>query len=653
MDTTSTSHAPMKIIATERLIPAYLEKLGRQNSLAAIVAMLIVAFSLFSLLFPIGENSNGAFISGMLCILASLIGASWAWTTAYRARRGALQLDSRYQLAWFLIGTGLLANGLGRTYVTYLSYNKQLIPAPSLADIGFTLFYPLLFAGLVLMLTGPRPGRACVKMGLDAAITTFCILGASWYFFIAPTLLIQRVTHTSTAALFTALSYPFWDMLLLLATLMILRRCAERTLHPSLLLCGAGLLTAILADTGYAHFTALGMYSSAMFVGPFRVMSVLLIGLSAHYQYAALARRGSTIGIHRHQIAASKARVSHNQHDQHDQDEISPRRFILLHGAYLYLPMSILLALTLGSEVINDEQRTLFLVVLTAIVGLFVAARYLLAMYENALLLRERERRRQEAEQLYMEVHAAHQRLQEVDQLKDQFMMTASHELRAPLTCVQGYLKLLTQFHEFIPPERYQDFLQKAERSCTELVVLLNNIMDASYLEVDGSIHSTHVEPVGAQDMIQSVTNLIEPQVMHERREVQLDIPPDVTVQADPVRLRQVLLNITVNALKYSPPRTPLTFSAQIMPGSEDEVVICVTDKGRGIAPEDQARLFQRFTRLESAINSPVQGSGLGLYISRRLIEGMGGKICIESSGIPGEGTTVHIQLPRSWKSAV
>jgi len=158
---------------------------------------------------------------------------------------------------------------------------------------------------------------------------------------------------------------------------------------------------------------------------------------------------------------------------------------------------------------------------------------------------------------------------------------------------------------------------------------------------------------MGAQDMIQSVTNLIEPQVMHERREVQLVIPPDLTMQADPVRLRQVLLNITVNALKYSPPRTPLTFSAQIMPGSENEVVVRVTDKGKGIAPEDQARLFQRFTRLKSAINSPVQGSGLGLYISRRLIEGMGGKIWIESSGIPGEGTTVHIRLPRSCKSAV
>ena len=351
------------------------------------------------------------------------------------------------------------------------------------------------------------------------------------------------------------------------------------------------------------------------------------------------------MGIFPSQVPVSQTGTPRNQHDQ---DEISPRRFILLHGAFLYLPLSILLALTLGSEVTQDEQRTLFLVVLTAIVGLLVAARYLLAMYENALLLRARGRQRQEAEQLYLQVHAAHQRLQEVDQLKDQFMMIASHELRAPLTCVQGYLKLLTQFHEFIPPERYQDFLQKAERSCTELVVLLNNIMDVSYLEVHGSIHSTHVEPVVVQDMIQSVTNLIEPQVIHERRQVQLDIPADLTVQADPVRLRQVLLNITVNALKYSPPQTPLTFSARLRQGSEDEVVIRVTDKGKGIAPEDQARLFQRFTRLESAINSPVQGSGLGLYISRRLIEGMGGKIWIESSGIPGEGSTVHIQLPRS-----
>jgi len=75
-------------------------------------------------------------------------------------------------------------------------------------------------------------------------------------------------------------------------------------------------------------------------------------------------------------------------------------------------------------------------------------------------------------------------------------------------------------------------------------------------------------------------------------------------------------------------------------------VQMSIADKGNGITPEDQAHLFERFMRLERDINSPVRGSGLGLYISRRLIEALGGKIWIESSGIPGEGSTFHIQLP-------
>ncbi|HLJ36120.1 MAG TPA: ATP-binding protein, partial [Ktedonobacteraceae bacterium] len=108
----------------------------------------------------------------------------------------------------------------------------------------------------------------------------------------------------------------------------------------------------------------------------------------------------------------------------------------------------------------------------------------------------------------------------------------------------------------------------------------------------------------------------------------------------------QILLNISTNALKYSPANTPLKFSARQVVDTVSCVVISISDKGNGIAPEDQVHLFERFVRLERDINSPVRGSGLGLYISRRLVEALGGKIWIESSGIPGEGTTFHIQLP-------
>ncbi len=107
-----------------------------------------------------------------------------------------------------------------------------------------------------------------------------------------------------------------------------------------------------------------------------------------------------------------------------------------------------------------------------------------------------------------------------------------------------------------------------------------------------------------------------------------------------------MLMNISTNALKYSPPRTPIAYSAYTVMDQEPYAVISIADRGKGIAPEDQPQLFQRFMRLESDLNSPVRGSGLGLYISRRLVEAMNGKIWIESSGVPGEGTIFHIQFP-------
>jgi len=247
---------------------------------------------------------------------------------------------------------------------------------------------------------------------------------------------------------------------------------------------------------------------------------------------------------------------------------------------------------------------------------------------------------------LYQELRIAHQQLQELDQLKDQFMITASHELRTPLTSVQGYIELIAQYDEQLPPEQRQEFLQKARRSCDELVLLLSNVMDASRLEIEAGIRPALMEPVDVQDALHNILDLIEPQITQEQRKVYLDAPPGLMVKTDPARLRQVLLNISTNALKYSPAGTPLMFSARQVMDTSSYVQMSIADKGNGIPPEDQAHLFERFMRLERDINSPIRGSGLGLYISRRLIEALGGKIWIESSGIPGEGSTFHIQLP-------
>jgi signal transduction histidine kinase len=248
--------------------------------------------------------------------------------------------------------------------------------------------------------------------------------------------------------------------------------------------------------------------------------------------------------------------------------------------------------------------------------------------------------------QLYFQLRAAHNRLQELDQLKDQFMITASHELRTPLTAVQGYLELLVEYSDVLPPGQQHEFLQKAQRGCEELVLLLSNVMDASRLEVEAGIRPAHTERVSVPEIIKGIIELLEPQVKKENRAIYIHIPAKLFVQADLGRLRQVFLNISVNALKYSYEGTPVTFYARTTADPYPSAIISIADKGKGIKPEDQAKLFERFVRLEDDLNSTVRGSGLGLYISRRLIEAMNGEIWIESSGIPGAGTTFHIRLP-------
>src|SRR5436309_10508488 len=164
--------------AEERSAPV--EKRDRHYARVIGQIVLIITFGLLGILVPRKDQSL-AFVFCFLSLLAPLIGTSWAWMTVHRARSDPMPMPIRYQCAWFLIGLAVLTSGLGRAYVTYLDALGQAIPVPSAADIGFTLFYPLVFAGMVLMVTDLRPQRACMRMGLDACITSLCLLSVSWF----------------------------------------------------------------------------------------------------------------------------------------------------------------------------------------------------------------------------------------------------------------------------------------------------------------------------------------------------------------------------------------------------------------------------------------------------------------------------------------
>ncbi|MFL5629501.1 MAG: ATP-binding protein, partial [Ktedonobacteraceae bacterium] len=948
--------------------------------------------------------------SKSMCPFTSPLRAFFACMTAYRARYGPVRLAPHHQLAWLLIALGLLATCLGGVYYNYLAQAGFTGPVPLYADIGFILFYPLTFAGLLIM---PTSVRFRGRIAYDALITTLCVFGIMWFFF------IYTIFHEHSGGPNAIIvSYPIWDMLLVLAIVLLIQRRTEAILRTSLIIFALGIICQIWADIGYAYTVAISSYYTGLFyIDPVWELGFLLFGLSALYQYATIVRRA----YHKqeHFVEATPRpettvfrRAIKAQHYR-----------IFTRSMFIYFPLTLLLLILLFTEYAEgwrDSLQTVIPLTVAAIVGILVTVRYMIATRENEILLQEREQGRLEAErlrvlateltnileldrlfehivtnavsqfgfdaavlvireeyelplteqsrlfivaaaattpavifwriegaqiekcdlllakesevtwtgqpidlppeldtwqranglrsiffvsliyqeqllgtlclgshseqqfsehdkrfartyagqmasiiehtrlyqttreretfaqamaniaarlnsavvdpaeiqtlicteaahafhadfvllygvdngeylsplavftrehetfsslsdwptipmhayegqvlhalqpallhlqpehrflrhepdalsaihmrskdtnklpahtlirekdnrstsllqeqllrksvhstvlaplvaggdpigllvlgrshahnghdqssyarddlpyiqdfveqaavaltnaQLYLRLRTAHQRQQELDQLKDQFMITASHELRTPLTSIQGYIELISQYDEMMPKEQRQEFLQKAQRSCDELVVLLHNVMDASRLEMEAGIRSTHAERVPIKDMVDSVINLIEPHLTHEQREVHLSIPFQLAVYADPGRLRQVLVNLSANALKYSPPQTPITFSAYpiLDPDLGHYAIISVTDRGKGITKQDQARLFERFVRLESDINSPVRGSGLGLYISRRLVEAMNGKIWIESNGIPGEGSTFHVQLP-------
>jgi glutamate:GABA antiporter len=313
----------------------------------------------------------------------------------------------------------------------------------------------------------------------------------------------------------------------------------------------------------------------------------------------------------------------------------------LIGGAASLLGIWTTLTQSWNSQLISNSDWLQFVGISTVVclaVGLLGSAypRLLGSLNEQTAAARENAR-------LYNELSQAYVRLSELDQLKDAFLTTASHELRTPLTIVQGYLELLGEIDENIDPEVRRAFLNKARRACDELVLLQANIMDASRIQFDAAtlVSST----LQLQEVCTAVIDLFEPLILQEERTMKVDIDPDNTVLADETRLKQVLRNLIANALRYSPPRTPVRITSRVLP-EEDMVEIRVIDHGPGIPSDKQEQIFDKFVRLERDMHGIVRGSGLGLYITRQLVEAMKGTIRVESSGKKGGGSTFIFTLP-------
>ena len=205
---------------------------------------------------------------------------------------------------------------------------------------------------------------------------------------------------------------------------------------------------------------------------------------------------------------------------------------------------------------------------------------------------------------------------------------------------------MLSEYNLLLTPEAREEFIAKAHRGCDELVLMVGNIMDASRVGIDAE--NIRLSPISLPESVLHILEILEGITKRENRSVEVDIPPSLLVMADDLRLRQVLLNLVSNVLKYSPAGSPIAITADV---HDEDVTLYVRDSGLGVPLEDQQHLFERFMRLDRDMNSPVRGAGLGLYISKQLIEAMGGRIWVESTGHPGEGSTFSFTLKSAMVS--
>jgi len=211
----------------------------------------------------------------------------------------------------------------------------------------------------------------------------------------------------------------------------------------------------------------------------------------------------------------------------------------------------------------------------------------------------------------------------EVDSQKDAFLSLVAHELRTPITVVRGNLQLLDRLLEHRTPQVNRR-LAVVHRQVDNLIALINDLLDLS------RIQTGHLQcRLTALDLTDLAHSVVDEMVMlYINRIVRLNAPGVMDVEADPLRLRQVLVNLIDNAFQHGPSDTEVMVSIELEGGS---VVTRVRDEGPALPPEERARVFERFYRLPTE-KTETDGLGIGLHISRGIVEAHGGRIWVDDA---------------------
>jgi signal transduction histidine kinase len=266
-----------------------------------------------------------------------------------------------------------------------------------------------------------------------------------------------------------------------------------------------------------------------------------------------------------------------------------------------------------------------------------------LVLFRLAGLVRavERARRserlaRREAEQAQQLLAYQNEQLLELDTLKDEFVSNVSHELRTPLTSISGYVELMLEDEQ---DEERRSYLGIVDRNAERLLALVSDLLFSARLQ-GGRLELERTDVDLHQLVVQAVESA-RPRADTAGVTLTATVATVPLVSGETVRLAQLVDNLVSNAIKFTPPGGRVAVS---LSSAEGLVRFEVSDTGIGISEQERERLFERFFRSQNALERQIQGTGLGLYISKAIVEAHGGRIGVDSQ--VGDGTTFVVELP-------